>query len=181
MVGLLTELGLDDAPSEPLIGCPPFCGKNVVACGETFVCVAPKDHDGSCQGSIEEVLKRFGRRFTTVACERCHRRVGPGARTDVVGDGRPSDCQCDDPGLGTIPMPTMPSEIWLLIPWDALPTREIEKGGTGSSTPYGVRIFGTEQEAIRYSNGSPQWTISGPYKHGDVDRPYRGKAEGWMP
>jgi hypothetical protein len=35
-------------------------------------------------------------------CVSCGRRVGPGARTDVKEDGLPSDCQCDDPWLGTI-------------------------------------------------------------------------------
>lgn len=104
-------------------------------------------------------------------CEKCHQRVGPGARTDMVGDGRSSDCQCDDPRLGMIPTPTVLTEIWLLIPWDGLPCRTIEKGGTGSSAPYGVRVFGTEQEAMKYSNGSPQWTIAGPFAHAREDVP----------
>jgi hypothetical protein len=38
-----------------------------------------------------------------------------------------------------------------------------------------VRVFGTEQEAMKYSNGSPQWMIAGPYVlldmvSGQIDR-----------
>lgn len=44
----------------------------------------------------------------TRRCVKCGKRVGPGARTDVPGDGLPSDCQCDDPSLGTVPVTECP-------------------------------------------------------------------------
>lgn len=36
-------------------------------------------------------------------CVECGRYVGAGCRTDVIGDGAPEDCKCDDPSLATKP------------------------------------------------------------------------------
>jgi hypothetical protein len=44
-------------------------------------------------------------------CVVCFRRVGPGARTDVPGDGLPCDCQCDDPSLGTFSTTKLESKL----------------------------------------------------------------------
>jgi len=35
-------------------------------------------------------------------CSVCGRFCGAGTRTDVLGDGEPEDCQCDDPSLKTV-------------------------------------------------------------------------------